>query len=162
MSEYLNEAPTAIPFKCSRCNSPSLRMEKRADRTMPYRQLPALPIPSDFPIPACAKCGLKYVDSKTRAALSELLAEQYLGELRRRASQAIEALTPRYAQRQLEGLLGLSSGYLSRLRHGAGNPSSALVCALALLAQHPTGRVAELQQYWAQANPLLPCADSHT
>ena len=47
-------------------------------------------------------------------------------------------------------LLGLSQGYLSRLRSGGGNPSPELVSNLALLAQDPKTRLSELERYWAE------------
>ena len=53
------------------------------------------------------------------------------------------------SQRRLELLIGLSQGYLSRLRIGAGNPSAELVSHLAMLAHDPKTRLAELERYWA-------------
>ena len=71
-------------------------------------------------------------------------------ELRRLIRQEIDRLIPFISQRRLEVLAGLSQGYLSRLRSGDGTPSATLVCALALLARDPKGRLQELQGYWEQ------------
>ena len=65
---------------------------------------------------------------------------------RARAKWAIDRLTkgrPRQTQRALEKRLGLSTGYLCRLRSGAGTPSVSLVAVLVLLANEP-GRLDEL------------------
>jgi hypothetical protein len=72
--------------------------------------------------------------------------------LRARARDAIRALCPEHiGQRELERLLGLSPGYLCRLRSlkGVSTPSAAMVSTLALLAADPA-RINELRQYWAQ------------
>jgi transcriptional regulator with XRE-family HTH domain len=53
------------------------------------------------------------------------------------------------SQRKLELLLGLSQGYLSRLRAGKGAPSPELVSHLALIAHDPKVRLLELERYWA-------------
>ncbi len=73
--------------------------------------------------------------------------------LRAAARVALLALCPGHiSQRALERLLGVSQGYLSRLRasHGAAVPSAALVAALALLANDPGRRLDELQDYWVR------------
>lgn len=66
---------------------------------------------------------------------------------RARAKWAIDRLTkgrpPVQTQRALEKRLGLSTGYLCRLRSGAGTPSDSLVAVLVLLANEP-GRLDEL------------------
>ncbi len=71
-------------------------------------------------------------------------------ELRRSVRSEIDRLTLYISQRNLERLVGLSQGYLSRLRTGAGTPSVNLVCTLALLAKDPKGRLSELEQYWKE------------
>lgn len=55
------------------------------------------------------------------------------------AAKHIRAICPKYLrQRQLERLLGISQGYVCRLRSGNGNPSPALCILLGILAAHPT------------------------
>jgi hypothetical protein len=74
-------------------------------------------------------------------------------ELQRRVRQVIDQLQPFISQRKLELLIGLSQGYLSRLRWGDSPPSAILVCTLALLAKDPKGRLPELKGYWADSEP---------
>jgi transcriptional regulator with XRE-family HTH domain len=62
-------------------------------------------------------------------------------------TQAVDALAVYISQRQLEVLLGISQGYLSRLRSGKGNPSRTLVCTLASMALDAEVRVDELDRY---------------
>lgn len=83
---------------------------------------------------------------------------------RARGAKAIRRLMHSRSQNELERLLGLSQGYLSRLAAGAGNPSAALVALLTLLANDPS-RIGELEQsparsptyrvttHWLDGNP---------
>ena len=58
------------------------------------------------------------------------------------------------SQRRLEKLLGLSQGYLSRLRRSdRAMPSRLLVSALAQLAVDPVRRIQELIEFWTK-DPL--------
>ena len=51
---------------------------------------------------------------------------------------------------RLESLLGLSKGYLSKLRAGDRDPSPELVSDLALIAHDPDGRIQELERFWGR------------
>lgn len=77
--------------------------------------------------------------------------EQLLARLR----AAIEQLFPQHiGMRQLEALLGLSKGYLSKLRHSHRmTPSPVLVSLLALLAVDPAQRISELVEFWREFKP---------
>ena len=55
------------------------------------------------------------------------------------------------SQAQLERTIGLSQGYLARVRARCGRPSPTLVALLAMLAAHPP-LVIEIAQFWAD-NP---------
>jgi hypothetical protein len=85
--------------------------------------------------------------------LHEILPSLYQAELRRLAEQELRALSPYISQRQLEFRIGLAQGYLSRLLAQAGNPSSALVLLLGLLARDPQARLSEAQTYWQAPGP---------
>lgn len=92
-----------------------------------------------------------------------MLTTYYLQSLRLAAREAIDKLHPHTSLQNLELLLGLSQGYLSRVRSCArtaeagrkdpATPSQTLVCTLALLAADPMPRLKELQQLTA----LLHC-----
>ena len=80
---------------------------------------------------------------------SQRTKEAFLTDLRTRVRVAIDILSHHISQRQLEELLGLSQGYLSRLRACASNPSAELVAHLAMLCQDPPTRLLELERFWA-------------
>jgi len=111
--------------------------------------MPTMPIPDDVAIPACGRCQSEYLDDSISESLAPKLQQVYLHALRTRARVAIDLLGQYIAQRRLEQLLGLSQGYLSRLRAGAGNPSPELVGHLALLCHDPQTRLVELERFWA-------------
>jgi transcriptional regulator with XRE-family HTH domain len=75
-----------------------------------------------------------------------------------KAEKAIETLRVNYRQRTVEKRLGLSAGYLSKLRQPERAPSAALVGALMVLAAHPE-QVDELASLWDVSPPRAE--DSH-
>ena len=138
---------------CLRCGGHTVRPMQRPTRTVSYRVFPALPLPADLPIPTCSRCRAESVDLDTTQRLHALLPRLYQAELRRLAGQELRALSPHISQRQLELLVGLAQGYLSRLLAQAGNPSSPLVLLLGLLAKDPQARLSEVQAYWQAPRP---------
>ena len=142
--------------KCVKCGGNTVRKRMRPGRTARYRNMNALAVPADLPIPTCSRCHAEYIDAETATALEEALREAYRRALQQRARQAIDVVTQYISQRQLELLLGLSQGYLSRLRAGAGHPSPELVSHLALIAHDPESRLHELERYWAHPDGLHP------
>ena len=114
---------------------------------MRYRNIAALPIPADFPIPTCGRCGAEYLNRATCEQLAPSLLRSYQAALRSAAATLITAATANISQRRIEAVLGVSQGYLSRLKSQSGQPSSILVALLHLLTQ--PGAVAELERFFA-------------
>ena len=135
--------------RCIRCGARAVKPRTGRGRTTRYRTMPFLRIPEAVLIPTCGRCGSEYLDEKTCEELSPLLHTVYLACLRTRVRQSIEFLSRHISQRHLEQLLGLSQGYISRLRAGAGNPSPELVSHLALLCDDAPRSLERLQRFWA-------------
>lgn len=114
---------------------------------MRYRNILALPIPADFPIPTCGRCAAEYLGPPTCERLAPLLLSSYQAALRIAASKLVTAATANISQRKLERLLGLSQGYLSRIKAQDGQPSAILVALLYLLCK--PGTAAELERFFA-------------
>ena len=138
---------------CLRCGGHTVRPTQRPARTVSYRVFSALPLPADLLVPTCSRCHAECLDAETTQRLHELLPHLYQAELRRLAGQELRALSPFISQRQLELFVGLAQGYLSRLLAQAGNPSSALVLLLGLIAKDPQARLGEVQAYWRAPKP---------
>lgn len=117
---------------------------------MPFRNMAALAVPATLAIPTCDHCGNEWIDPKTAEALDEALQDAYSSELHKRLEAALEAIlsTAEITQRHLEQLLGLSVGYLSRVRGKRGDASAQLVSVLALIAEDPKRRLKELDHVW--------------
>jgi len=147
----MNKARSQI--KCPKCNAKMVR-RGRAGRTAAFRNLAALELPADFPIPMCIRCRHEFLDQEAWEALRPLHEAAYRRVLTRRIQAAISELGKVTSQKRLEQLLGLSQGYLSRLLHGAGVPSPELVSNLAILANDPQTRLRELERYWGEAETL--------
>lgn len=134
---------------CVSCGRKTVRKRGRPGRTASYRNMRALPVPAHFPIPTCSRCHQEFIDPQTASELDGVLRELYRSSLKARVRRAIDQLTEVISQRRLEMLLGLSQGYLSRLRAGDGTPSPELVNHLALIARDPRARLKEIEGYWA-------------
>lgn len=135
--------------RCHECGIGQVVAVAHSGRFMRYKTLPQVEIPADIAIPTCNNCGAEWLDEKTSSTIDAALEVVYRGELRRRVRTAIETIVAHVSQRQLEALLGLSHGYLSKLKAGDRDPSPELVSDLALIARDPKTRVVELEQFWA-------------
>jgi transcriptional regulator with XRE-family HTH domain len=126
-------------------------MRTGAARTMHYKQIPALSIADDFELPTCDHCGERFIDARTAKRLDAHLEARYTRALADKTAASIESLSEFIKQQELEQLMGLSQGYLSKVKKARKDPSPALVGELMLLAVDPKRRVPELRKLWAGA-----------
>lgn len=134
--------------RCPECGQGRIHPQAKPGRTERYKTMEALPLPDDLLIPTCDVCGAEWMDARTAKAVDEALEITYQRELSTRAQAALERLVQQTTQRELEHLLGLSHGYLSKLRSGSSTPSPELVSHLAMLAADPKRRLVELRAFW--------------
>jgi NMD protein affecting ribosome stability and mRNA decay len=135
--------------RCRECGTGQIRKVARFGRRASYKNMPDLEIPAQVKIPTCNRCGAEWLDQATARAIDRALEHVYRDELRQRFRRSIDAIVKHVSQRKLETLLGLSQGYLSKLRAGDRDPSPELVSDLALIARDPANRVQELEQFWS-------------
>jgi transcriptional regulator with XRE-family HTH domain len=140
-------------FICPTCNKGEVKDTVRAGRRMRFRNIPDLEIPSDIVIPTCTNpdCGEEWIDGAVASRVDEAMKSVYQTALTAKAEEAISKLKKKAPQRDLERLLGLSAGYLSKLKHGK-ETTAPLVVALMLLASDPQ-RVDELRSLWSMEPP---------
>ncbi len=136
-------------FRCAECGTGQVKKMAKPGRKERYRTM-VLEVPGEIEIPTCDHCGAEYLDKNAAITIDHALDEIYRKKLRTRAQRAIRLVTEHIPQGKLEELLGLSHGYLSKLRSGEKDPSTELVAHLALLARDPKSRIGELEQYWAR------------
>lgn len=137
-------------FRCAECGIGTVRPLATPGRTMRHRTM-LVSVPADLRIPTCDHCGAEWIDEEAALAIDQALEAEYRRLLLRMAGQSLETLTEHTSLRELEQLLGLSQGYLSKVRSGARNPSPELVGNLALLAADPKRRLRELHRLWESA-----------
>lgn len=136
--------------RCHKCGGTMVR-QAREGRTTRYQAM-NVPIPSDLELTECQGCGLRSVSKEDGEAIAKASAEFYSQELRRRSKRIIEGLATYRTQWSIERLLGLSHGYLSRLKNGQKLPSTGLMSTLALIAIDPESRFEELERFWGVGN----------
>jgi hypothetical protein len=138
-------------YECPACGKGLVAPRGGEGRAFPYKQLPALEVAGDFKIPTCDACGEMFISAAFAKKIDAQLERRYLRLLAETATAAIGKLAEHARQQELEQLLGLSHGYLSKLRNGKKDPSPALVGELMMLAENPQKRVVELRRHWAAA-----------
>lgn len=137
-------------FRCVECGLGKVRPLARPGRTMRYRTM-MLEIPADLLIPTCDHCGEEWIDESTSRLLDRALEGEYRVRLALVARQSLEILSSHTTLKELEQLLGLSHGYLSKVGSGQRNPSPELASHLALLATDPAARLSEVRSLWKNA-----------
>lgn len=136
-------------FICPSCNKGEVKDVARVGRRMHFRNIPDLEVPAEVAIPTCLNpdCGEEWMDRAVSARVDEAMKEAYQVALTAKAEAAISKLKKKAPQRDLEKLLGLSAGYLSKLKQGK-ETTAPLVATLMLLAANPS-RVDELRALWS-------------
>lgn len=143
---------------CPSCERGVLILRGGPGRFFPYRMFKALELPEDVQLPTCNFCE-KIVFSPTLAvAFDEGMSRAFQAQLSKVISDAIGELTPDYlSQQDLERLLGVSRGYVSKLKTGK-DSSPPIAALLSLLAADPVSRLKELDQLWSGNRVTAPTA----
>lgn len=132
-----------------RCGG-TLKPRARRGRRVSYKVVPVLVLPEDLRLPTCERCGKTWVDPAD-PPVGRVLEREYGRVLRRLAPRIIERATVGTGQAAMERALGLSHGYLSRLRAEDGTPSTTLLALLHMLGLHPE-LLADVERLWATAS----------
>ncbi len=133
---------------CGQCGARAVVGVARAGRLTMYRNL-ELEIPARVAVPTCRKCGAEWIDEAAAKALDEALEVVYESKLRIRLDTALERiLSEEGNQARVERVLGVSPGYLSKLKLRRRSPSAEIVSALALVSASPKSRLAELDNFY--------------
>lgn len=135
---------------CPECGPGSIEPRNARGKRFRYRQVHDLELQEDVLLPTCTHCAAEWMDAASTRSLDEALERAYRAELQRKAEGAIERLRPLIRQGDLERLLGLSPGWLSKVKSGR-DVSASLVSLLMLLAEQPS-RVTELRELWSAAD----------
>lgn len=135
--------------RCFECGARAVRPVAKPGRTTKYRSM-ELEIPATIAIPTCAECNTQWFDSKTDAAIDEALETLYQRRLKERLTVYLDKILGKgISQAHLERSLGVSTGYISKLKREERNPGSELVVALGLLASDPEKMIRKADDVFA-------------
>jgi hypothetical protein len=127
---------------------------------MPFRHVAALKPAWPVRVPTCDRCHERFIDTATAGALDEALEASLIALNRALVDEAIARLATVHSERQWEKRLGLSPGYLSRLRSGK-ESSVALTTLLVLLSQSPARQWSHLDRLWSATARSSSGLDQH-
>ena len=122
-------------MKCYTCFEGEVVPAAMPGRRLRYKAIPNLPVPDDLVIQTCNHCGEQWISPADAKRIDAALEIVYRQELLARVRAVLP--DPKNADR-IERNLGLSRGYLSRLRAGRKIPSEPLVAILTLIHQQPS------------------------
>lgn len=131
-------------MQCHACFQGEVVLKAEPGRTTRYKALQKLAVPEDLLIPTCNQCGEHWVAPDDAKRIDAALEVVYRQELLARVRAVLPA--PKDADR-IERNLGLSRGYLSRLRTGRKIPSELLVAMLTLIHNRPK-TLKEVEAMW--------------
>lgn len=119
---------------------------------MPYRHVTALRPAWPVNVPTCDQCREQFINTATARSLDAALEAALQSRQTQLLSDAIERLGTVRTQRQWEKRLGLSPGYLSRLKTGK-DGSVVLTTLLGLLGQAPARQWRQVEDLWSEHEP---------
>lgn len=122
-------------MKCYACFEGEVVAMAGPGRTLRYKAMQRLPVPEDLVIPTCDHCGEQWISPADAKRIDAALEVVYRHELLARVQAVLP--DPKDADR-IERDLGLSRGYLSRLRSGRKIPSEPLLAVLTLIHERPS------------------------
>lgn len=152
----VNCMQTISSYSCPACGVGTVRPLAAAGRRWPYKNLPDLELAADVEVPTCDECGEEWLGADEHKELDRVLNRAYRNEMSKKAQKYIEEIGRSMHQFELEPLLGLSAGYISKLKYGK-VPSGPLVACLALIANDVLHRVDEIRRAWR----VLPTPVAH-
>lgn len=138
-------------IRCPSCGEQALALRAGPNRFVTHRRV-QVEVPHDFALPECAACGARPISARVAEQLDPLLEAAYQVRLQALVDADLERLAERRPLYEWEHLLGLSKGWLSKVRE-ARAPGPQLVALVRLLA-NDANRERELRELWAAPGPM--------
>jgi hypothetical protein len=132
------------PVPCPQCGKGKICPLAKRGRTAQYKGF-VLDVPTELEIPTCSTCGAEWIDPATATRVDAALEAALQTRLRTDALALLDRLVEHVTQREMEQILGLSAGYLSKVRTGTSTPSPMLVACLRLLSRDTERRLREVR-----------------
>lgn len=134
------------PFRsrpCPTCSRGTIALRSARGLALPFRDAAAVPVTKHVRVPICDRCGEMLLDAAHAAALDAVLEPAYQAQRQAEQVTAIDAVldTLGLQQNELEALLGVSPGYISKLRRREKTVSPTLFRLLHVLLAEPRATV---------------------
>jgi hypothetical protein len=134
--------------RCRECGEGMVRLVAKPGRRTTYKFL-ELDVPADLAIPTCDHCGMEWHNDATAERFDEAMEQVFRRELTGIAQRALEHIdNAGVRQSEVERAIGLSPGYLSKIKRGERTPEPVLVAQLAIISMNPSARLSEAQKVW--------------
>lgn len=135
--------------RCRECGEGTVRLVTEPGRRTTYKFI-ELDVPSSVAIPVCDHCGTEWHNDTTAEAFDEAMEQAFRSELAVIAQRALERIDAAgVRQSDVERAIGLSAGYLSKIKRGERAPEPVLVAQLAIISMDPAARLADAQKVWS-------------
>jgi hypothetical protein len=146
------------PRPCPRCEQGTLTLMGGRGRCFPFKGMAELELPEDVLLPTCDHCKQLILRPRWAKLFDEGMQRAYQARISELIAESLELLTPDIVtQQELERIVGLSKGYVSKLKYGK-ESSRVVAAALGLLAVDPAHRLKELEGLWAGRRQPQPSA----
>lgn len=134
--------------RCRECGEGTVRLVAKPGRRATYKFLD-LDVPAKLSVPTCDHCGTEWHSDETAAVFDEAMEQVFREELSGIARRALDHLDAAgVRQSDIERAIGLSPGYLSKIKRGERSPEPVLVAQLAIISMNPSARLSEAQNVW--------------
>jgi DNA-binding transcriptional regulator YiaG len=133
---------------CFSCGEGTIARRNARGQIFGYRDERAIPIEADLIVHLCDHCGEMLLDADAAARLSAVLEPSYRRLKVRRVMEAVDGIRAALdiSQRDLERLIGVSDGYISKLRHGRRVPDATTLRLLHLINADPHAAVQRIAE----------------
>lgn len=140
---------------CFSCDEGTIARRNARGMVVGHRDEPAVLIEEDVIVHLCDRCGEMLIDADSAARLDAVLEPAYRRIRVRRVLDAVAGIQAvlGISQRELERLLGVSDGYVSKLRHGRRVPDATTLRLLHLIHADPHAAVRRIAEI-AAIGPL--------
>jgi len=128
---------------CLTCGEGNFRPANAKGQVMFYRDA-EVELREDIDLPTCDNCGEHKLGEEDSEELDEALEKSYREQRREEQREVIESVTKKLAQTEVEHILGLSAGYISKAKRGQKILHSSTYRALLVLDEHPEAWLASV------------------
>lgn len=136
------------PRTCYFCGEGTIAVRNVRGHELPYKDARAVRIEQDVEVPTCDICGEMLPDEAATGKLEKALSVSYASMRRRQLLEEIDRILAELdiSQTELERILGVSPGYVSKIKTGRRTPEPVLFRFLHLLNSDPRAAVRSLAE----------------